>query len=260
MRAAIVLRRGVPGIFRASSTGRGESMGVSELGTIRLGPAGTRALGLTGAERGRLQRALGAAALLGVAALAYAFDRPLLAFGCAGAALPLLVAAAFDDRRIRVAAEALLIAGTLTAFVATKADAAAWPSPNAPAAVALLVAGMLAVEAARCAVRARHFATVPFWLLAAPLAAAGYLHVVARAWRALIADATAVGADILGLLSLTAAHAGYTLSGIALAFALLARSLFAGAPAHAALVAATDRWRLIAGGGAALAAALYATS
>jgi hypothetical protein len=237
-------------------------MGVSELGTIALGPAGTRALDCTGADPRRLQRAFGAAALLGVAPFAHAFDRPLLAFGCVGAALPLLAAAAFADRRIRVAVEALVLAGTLAAFVATKAVAAAWPSRTAPAAaVALLVAGLLAVEAARRAVPARRFATIPFWLLAALLAAAGYLHIVARGWLALIAGSAAGGGpDVLGVLSLTAAHAGYALSGIAPVFALFVRSLIAGAPAGAALVATADRWRLITAGGAALAAVLYTAS
>ncbi len=233
-----------------------------KLGTIALGPTGTRALGFTGANPRRLKHAFGTAALLGVAPLAHAFDRPLLAFGCVGAALPLLAATACHDRRIRVAVEALLLAGTLAAFVATKAVAGAWPSRTAPAAaVALLVAGMLAVEAARRAVPARRFATIPFWLLAALLAAAGYLHIVARGWLALIAGSAAGGGpDVLGVLSSTAAHAGYTLSGMALVCGLLVRSLFAGAPAGAALVAAADRWRLITAGAAALAAVLHTAS
>ena len=234
-------------------------MGVSGSAAIRLGRTSVRALGRPGTDQGRLQRAFGAAALLGLAPLAHAVDRPLLAFGCVGAALPLLAAAAFNDRRIRVAVEALVIAGTLAACAVTNAVTARWPSRMALATVTLLVTAALAVEAARRAALARRFAPIPFWLLAALLAAAGNLHTIAHAWRGLLAGPT-IGTDALGLLSLTAAHAGYALSGVALVFALLVRSFFAGAPADASLVAATDRWRLIAASGAALAAVLHTAS
>lgn len=232
-------------------------MGVTDFAASRPGRTSVRALSLPSVDPGRLRRAFGAAALLGVAPFAHAADRPLLAFCCVGAALPLLAAAAFNDRRIRTAVEALVVAGALSAYVATNAVVAPWPPRAAPAAVALLAAAALAVEAARRAALARRFAPVPFWLLAAPLAAAGYLDAVARAWRGLLAAPT-IGTDALGFLSLTAAHAGYTLSGVALVFALLVRSFVAGAPADAALVAAADRWRLIAASGAALVAVLQA--
>ncbi len=198
--------------------------------------------------------AVGSAALLIVAALAVTSGRWLLAGLCVGAGLPFAVGATGVGRRGRGAIEALALAAALGVYGMHYGGVRPWPASIALTTIALLGAVTVALEAARRATLARRGAWVTFWLLAALLAAAGYLHLLARSWRDVLAVGAAVESDVLAYLALTSAHAGYASFGIALLLGLLARTFGPGTPAPARAVAVAERWHLIAAAGIALVA------
>lgn len=231
-------------------------MAAGALARFLPGRTGLHALALPSAFTSRCRHAYAAVALLGLAPIAHMIDRPLLAFCCVGAGCALMIGAVVADRRLRSAVEALALAVALATFAATAEFIPAWPPPRTAAAVAMLAAAAIAVEAARRAGASRRDAALPFLLLTALLAAAGYVHLVSRSWLPLVTGLAHAGSDTFGYMALSAAHVGYALFGIALVFALLVRCFVRGAPCRATLLVAADRWRLIAVGGAAFLAML----
>jgi heme/copper-type cytochrome/quinol oxidase subunit 3 len=196
--------------------------------------------------------AIAFAALWFAGALAVDSGRPLLAGLCIGAGLPLAAAAAGAGRRARGAIEALAFATALCVYDFRYGATTPLPAPLALFAIGLLGAVAVAVEAARRATLGARFEQLPFWLLAALLAAAGYLHVLARSWRDLLASGAPLESDTLAYLVLTSAHAGYALFGMALLLGLLMRAFRAAAPAPTRAMAVAERWHLIAAAGVAL--------
>jgi len=203
--------------------------------------------------------AIAFAALWLAGALAVDSGRPLLAGMCVGAGLPLAVAAAGAGRRARGAIEALALAAALCIYGVRNGATTPLPAPLALSAIGLLGAVTVAVEAVRRATLGARFERLPFWLLAALLAAAGYLHLLVRSWRDLFASGAPLENDALAYLVLTSAHAGYALFGMALLFGLLMRAFRAAAPAPARAMAVAERWQLIAAAGVALVTLASAT-